>query len=278
MHIPKTSGSALAKAFREALMPRRAAFGLDRVLFGSFKAFGTIAPDLRRQIYLDPADLPTEAEFVSGHISFSTLQMGYPNAQYITFLREPFSRMLSFWLYWRSLSDDELRPWGEWREFVHKARRPLIDFLSDKEIACPTDNLYVRMLLWPNNLLPDNDFIDKRHDKAIIRLATGRLKQFSYVDVIENPSFQANLRAWLGRPFVYSSENETKPIPRLLSLRLHAELTPATLDLLRARTRLDLRLWTTLARQWVSQVGAETLREFILLRNVARYSSILQGG
>jgi hypothetical protein len=176
------------------------------------------------------------------------------------------------------LSDDELRPWGEWREFVHKARRPLIDFLSDKELACPTDNLYVRMLLWPNNLLPDNDFIDKRHDKAIIRLATERLKQFSYVDVIENPSFQANLRAWLGRPFVYSWENETKPIPRLLSSRLHAELTPATLDLLRARTRLDLGLWTTLVRQRVSQVGAETLREFILLRNVARYSSIFQGG
>jgi hypothetical protein len=213
LHMLKTAGTALTRGLADAIAPHRAVYGIDRVLFGDFEAFDSIDPELRRWIRLDSTGLPSDADFVSGHISFSTLLHRYPTAQRITILREPVSRILSHWLYWRAQSDDQLRGWGAWAERVYKSKGPLIDFLSYRGIACQIDNHYTRMLLWPHRLIPNNDFIDRRNDQALVGQATARLKQFAYIDLLENQGLKKNLQTWLDRPVSYTYANETTAEP-----------------------------------------------------------------
>jgi hypothetical protein len=275
MHVPKTSGVALTQNLIEAIAPRHVLHAHDRVLSGEFDAFDKIDPDKIRNHYLDPAELPSDADFVCGHLSFSTPLQKYRTAQFMTLLREPVSRILSNWLYWRSHSDDELHAWGAWGKEMAKAREPLIDFLSRRDCASNTDNVHVRMLLWPHRLIPNGDFIDERDDGTLTSEAVARLKQFAYVDVLENPRVEANLQVWLGRPFKHASRNETRPVPAPLKTPLHKELTPDAFDLLHIRSRLDLKLWTILAQERVS-LEPKVLRERTLMRNVARYSWLMQ--
>jgi hypothetical protein len=277
MHIPKTSGVALTKGLMEALAPNRTLLGFDRVLFGGFCDFDSITSKLRRDIYIDPATLPTDADLVAAHMSIATTIRAYRRAQYVTVLREPHSRILSHWLYWRTTSDDTLSFWGKWAQVLLEARKPLGEFLACRNVACQLDNLVVRMLLWPHRLIPDDDFIAPCHDEKLLGEAIARLNLFAYVDLVENPDLPINLEKWLGRPFTYSRANETPPLPPHLKTSLHEEFTPQALDLLEARGRLDLKLWLTLARQRLPDIKAEMLRERVLMANVARYAWLMLG-
>lgn len=270
VHIPKTSGMALTKGLSEALAPGRTLVGFDGVLFGDFRDFDTIDPALRRNIYLDPAALPPDAGLVAAHMAVSTTTRAYPRAQYVTVLREPHSRILSHWLYWRTQPDEGLAAWGTWAAFVRQARNPLSAFLTCRDVACQVDNLCLRMLLWPHRLIPDGDFIAPNNDETLIGEAIGLLDRFAYVDLVENPDLRANLESWLGRSFVHVRLNETNPVPPKLKVPLHEELTPQALELLEARGRLDLELWLALARKRMPHRKAEILREHTLIGSVAR--------
>jgi hypothetical protein len=190
----KTSGMALLNGLQAAILPNRAFRGFDAFFFGRFGEFETISEEFRQQICLDHSDLPG-SDFVSGHIAFSTLFQRYGTANLLTILREPTSRILSHWLYWRAYTDEQLAPWGKYAEYVKQARGPLVNFLECKEIAAQTDNVSVRMLLWPHRLIPPDGFINPRNDDTLIREAIGRLKHFAFVDIIENPEMPMNLRA-----------------------------------------------------------------------------------
>ena len=271
MHIPKTSGMALSQGLAEALQSSNTVAGFDRSLFGHFEAYDDIAPAQRRTVFLSPPGMPNDADFVCAHVAFSTLKARYPDPQCVTFLREPISRLLSHWIYWRTQSDEVLRPWGKWGERVRLARKPLIDFLSLKDIACQTDNIAIRMLLWPHRLIPDNGFIDPKNDQILLAGAIDRLHQFAYIDVIENPDFAADLGAWLGQPFTYATVNETKLVPAKLRLDLHRELTAEAFDLLDQRSRLDQKLWKMSVERRLDDQDMERLRTGTLMRTVARH-------
>jgi hypothetical protein len=275
MHIPKTSGIAFGSGLATAVAPQSVVHGIDRTLFGVFDAFDSMDPELRRLIYLEPNDLPSGADFVHGHISFTALKQSYQTAQYITVLREPISRVLSHWLHWRTQSEDELRQWGDWAKRVSIARGPLIDFLSCPDIACQTDNLYVRMLLCPHRLIPNNDFIDEGNDNALVDEAITRLEQFAYIDVIENPNLKENIQIWLGRPFRYSLVNERQSIRSPFRTPLHQELKPEVFDRLELRTRLDLKLWMTMVRERVSPLNPELVRIRTVMLNASRYAWLM---
>lgn len=276
MHIPKTSGTALTLGLVDAIAPRNAlCYGMGKVLFGSFEDFRSMGNDVRSRLYLDPRSLPEDADFVSGHMAFSTLLEKYANAQYITILREPMSRTLSHWLFWRSHSDDQLTSWGRWAQRVNQSRGSLHDFLSCRDLACQLDNLYVRMLLWPHRLIPEDDFIEERTRRILIYEAIGRLKQFAYVDLVENPKLDVNIQRWLRRPFIYKLANETSRLPEPLRTPLHKELTPETFNLLQRRTRLDLELWFAVGRQCIAELSLESLYLRTVLENATRLSSLI---
>jgi hypothetical protein len=276
MHIPKTSGTALTRGLMAAIAPRNpVCFAMDGTIFGSFRDFNSIESEHRCGLYLDPLSLPAESDFVAGHISFATFRQRYKNGQYVTILREPASRILSHWLFWRSHSDDHLKAWGSWAERVNRSRGSLHDFLSCRDLACQVDNLYVRMLLGPNELIPENDFINERNDGALVSEAIKRLRQFAFLDVVENPKLILNLGSWLGRQVAYEIINETGCIPEALRTVFHRELTPELFELLERRTRLDLELWFAVAKERLAPTRPESLYTRTLILNAARYASLL---
>lgn len=210
-------------------------------------------------------------------MSFSTLNFCFPGAQLITFMREPRSRILSHWLYWRSQTDEHIAAWGDWGRRVYNARLSLLDFLFCEDVACQIDNLTLRMLLWPHPLIPPNGFIVKRNDKRLVDEAVTRLHRFAYVDLVENPRIQTDLSNWCLRPVTYSRMNKTANIPAYLKIRLDHELTPEAYSLLNARARLDLKVWMTIALQRELHVDPASACEYFLLKNISRYSLLMAG-
>ena len=277
MHIPKTSGTALTQLFRQVLQPRLMVFGFDQSLFGGFKAFDTVSQDLRRYIY-PGAPLPVDgADFITGHMAYSTLAQSCATAELVTVLREPLSRLLSHWLYWRAFSDDQLQPWAGWGDYVRQARRPLTAFLAHRDTACQTDNLIVRMLLWQDRRIPHDDFIDTKNDNSLTYDAIERLQNFAFVDILENPEFVANLEAWLDQSLTYPRVNEITLVPLALRSPLHKELTLEALDLLEERTRLDCQLWLWLAQQKIPAQHVDGLMRHTFSRNIARFAELMVG-
>src|SRR6266496_3127252 len=101
-HVPKTAGTSLREAVRASLEPKVEFNGFGRAELGSFTDLGSVHPTIRRNIAIDPTELPADAEFVSGHIEPSTTRARYPEADHFTIVREPRVRALSTWLFARS--------------------------------------------------------------------------------------------------------------------------------------------------------------------------------
>ncbi|MCP3720347.1 sulfotransferase family 2 domain-containing protein [Paraburkholderia sp. CNPSo 3281] len=274
MHIPKTAGTSVMHDISASLKPAVDVRGFDRTLFGAFNGYSSIS-ERTNVVYQEPADMPANANLVMGHFSHHTLKTRYPDAQYITFLREPLVRVLSLWVFWRCQRDEDLTGWGQWAEFVRLSRLSLKEFLSDTRIACQTDNMTVRMLLWPGSGIPADQFIDGRMDDNLLAHAFERLDGFSYSDIIENPSFGQRLKNWLEIDMPSSRLNETAKVPKHLRLALEQELNSETLELLQQRSRLDVRLWSALAARRLTKCNIETLRLQIILGGIARYSRLL---
>ena len=275
MHIPKTSGISLRRGLLDALAPRNPVLDRhDRAIFGKFEDFETLEPGIRQSICLNGNPLPADADFVTGHISLSTLVANYPRANFLTVLREPVSRTLSHWLYWRSYSEDQMVPWGGYAAYMRRGRDPLVQFLSQRDIACQIDNLSVRLLLWPNAMIPENGFIDERYDDLLVREAVGRLRQFSFADIVENPGLKTNIETWIGRSFCFKTINETSRTPEGFRTSLDREFSSEGFHLLEARNRLDLRLWLALARERLAGEDSNAFRVRVVIRNVARCALI----
>jgi hypothetical protein len=275
MHVLKTSGTAIVSGLTSVLAPSVIVGGFDLCLFGAFEGFDTVDKNIRCSIYESPDSLPKPADLIAGHFAYSTLRQAYPDAQYLTLLREPCSRLLSHWLFWRQHTDDELAPWGRWAERVQKSRQPLADFLNDPMLADQTDNLVLRMLLWPHRLLPAGRFIDPLNDSRLLREAMAHLDAFDFVDIVENRMLQDRLHSWLGRPFSYARINETRPIPLQFRAPLDGELTLKALDLLEHRSRLDFRLWAEIVQRRLPGTDISALRQQTILANVARYGVLM---
>jgi hypothetical protein len=276
MHVPKCSGTSLIQALLTAGIAHSVFSGFDRTLFGDFAAFDGIGEQVRNSIYLDENDLPKAIDFVGAHMSFSTLSRCFPAGQLLTLFREPTSRLLSLWLFWRSYTDDQLLHWGgEWGDRVRHSRRPLVDFLRAREVACQTDNQLVRMLLYPHHLIPADDFIDDCHDTALVQAAAERLARFSFLDLIENQTLASNLANWLGRPVALGRLNETTNIPQSFKTSMTHELTDEAWALLNARSRMDLQLWLTLAAERVPQFDASLLRREAIATTISRHSRLM---
>jgi len=264
MHIPKTSGVSMTHGLTVALSPTAV-------------AVDTVKPIDERilcDLYNSPQYIPN-ADLVAGHFPLSTLTRTYPLAQYLTILREPLSRLLSQWLFWRQHTDADLEPLGEWGNRVKLSREPLADFLNEPRLAFQTDNLVVRMLLWPNPLVPDDQFIDPVNDRYLLSQALARLRKFDFTDIVEDDGSVDRLRCWLGYPFTYDRLNETLPLPRQFRSPLQRELTAEAYECLCARSRLDIRIWSEVAANHLSDTDVRKLQERTLLANMARYSVLM---
>jgi hypothetical protein len=253
-----------------------AIIGFDRVLFGLFTEFQTLAETLQRQIYLSPDALPPGG-LVAGHFAYSTLKRRAGPGQLITLMREPISRIFSHRLYWRSHDDTDLAQWGAWAHRVRQSFRPLAEFLREPSLAAQLDNLAARMLLWPHPLVPDGDFIDRRHGDRLLDEARRRLSDFAFVGVIEDPNLSGRLAEWFQRPFALDRINETTGMPAPARGSLADELTEEAVDLLDDRTWLDTALWRDVVRCSLADRPIEQVRERALLRSASRHAQLMSG-
>jgi hypothetical protein len=277
LHIPKCAGTSLMNSITLNLGPGPHVAGFDRSLFGDFRQFDSIPKMMRGVIYLDPAEMPADAATVMGHFAHSTLRRRYPEAGLAIFLREPTVRVLSHWIYWRSLTWFSLRHWGaEWSERLKLARLPLRDFLSRPEIASQTDNIMTRMLVWPHRLLPGDQFIDPANDEALLAAALENLENCDFAGITERgAAVYREFSGWLGMKLDLPTLNPAQKMRRAARTRLHTEVTPETLGLLQARVRLDTRLWQRLASLHMSASEADRLQHDAILQAVARFSGLL---
>jgi hypothetical protein len=275
MHMPKTGGTAITEALKKCLEPERALSPVyDGVLFGSFTRFREMRRELRELIYVDIQGIPSDADFVAGHVSLSALSRKYAEAQLVTFLREPISRLISHWLFFRGLQSEVLDSWEPFSSIIRISHDTLLGFLSNQRIASQTDNLYVGMLLWPHPLIPDDDFISSSSDNKLLEEAAFKLSQFSYSDVIENPDFCCQLQAWLGMAISIRTLNETPPLPADRKLIFRSEFSIDAVAALCARTRLDSVLWQLVASRRGGTESAKVLANFGLLQSVTRFVAL----
>jgi hypothetical protein len=274
MHVPKTAGTSFIAALAQSLH-REVIGGFDRVLFGDFTEWESLDMSVRCQIIDSPAALPPE-KVVAGHFSYATVRHRR-SAQLITVMREPVSRLLSHWLYWRSQNDESLARWGAWALKVLQSRRPLADFLREPSLAAQMDNLTTRMLLWPHPLIASDRFIDRRHGVMLLSEARRRLGDFAFLGILADPGLENRLQAWLGQPFAMSRINVTSRMPEGRRGSLAEQLTSATLDLLEERSWLDAELWRDVVRETLPDIDVERLRAKTLMQSVARFSALLAG-
>jgi hypothetical protein len=275
MHVPKTAGNAITNGLRLTLRPRREVFGWDLSNFGSFRDIDSFSPHVRRHIYAKPSDMRADADFVTGHIARSSIRERYPDIQCMTILREPLSRLMSYWMFQRSHGEPGVAPWGSYAPQQRLARRSLVEFLSTMSIASETDNVLCRKLLWPSPLVPEDEFIAEQDDAAILRKAGETLAGFDFVDVIENGALVDNLTSWFGFPFTLSVANETLSIPQSLRVPLKQELSDAACALMQRRCRLDRVLWENVVASRMPDANADHLRYQSAMRNVARYALLM---
>lgn len=275
MHVPKTAGTTVIAGLINALRPQLVVWGLDRSLFGSFDDFQSVSEESRRYVYLRTHHLPLDADLIAGHFSLTTLRLGYPSAPVLSILREPQARLLSHWAFWRSSAGAPQPAWGTWAEYFKAAYSSFLDFLTDPQIACQTDNVTLRLLLWPHPLIPNNGFISTEHDLSLLEEAERRITTLSHVNIIENPALSNDLTRWCGHPFDLLKIKETIRIPPGYRLRLEDELTPATMDAWRMRSRLDLVLWAAVCRQVMPTADTASLRENVQQRSLRHYGRLL---
>jgi hypothetical protein len=237
----------MSRALAAATCARNPIIGdMDTTLFSAFTGFDTLALEVRRRIHFGRLPSDEHHDFVGGHIAATRLLAAYPGARFLTIMREPRIRLLSHYLFWRATPDSDLPAWGLWADRVRKARGPLVEFLSDPDLAGQLDNLFTRFLALDAFDLPDG-FIEPADHRALLARAAESLRRFDFIDYLENPHLASNVTTWLGRPFHMHRDNIT-PASRDYPVLLQDELTSAALASLEARTVLDRWLWSDLVR------------------------------
>lgn len=277
LHLPKTAGTSFTAALVDAVKPRCPVGGFDHSLFGAFSDFSSFTPERRREVYAGAQEISPFCDMLAGHFGLSTIRAWAPDASVVMLLREPFSRLLSHWTFWRAQAGFDALALGAWNDYLACAHTTFLAFLAAPAVACQTDNVATRMLLWPHELIPGDDFIAPAHDEILLAAAKRRLGELAWVNLIENPDLCDDMAAWLGRKFAMQKLKETAAVPAYLRAALDAELTQDAMDIWARRTRLDRQLWGLTCRRVMRHVDVTALREAALARAQERYRALLAG-
>lgn len=271
MHIPKTAGTSINDSLWFAFNP---AYPLkkrmDKSIYGSFD-ISTFHQSVVIDIFCGSTSMQQNTDFISGHFGLSTIQNYFPKAKIVTFLREPSTRILSHWLYWRFLPETDVQRLGEMSDYVRASKYTLINFLHLPPIYCQLDNLQTRMLLWPHPLIPSDDLISEKHDDILIQQALAKLASLSHVDVVENPQLERNLSDWIRKPISLSKLNVTTHSLESSKVMIHDELTPEAWARLNHFSRLDLKLWFAFIDKKMPGTNAQALRSSTIGKTIKRY-------
>ncbi|SIR22172.1 hypothetical protein SAMN05421828_12013 [Acidiphilium rubrum] len=290
VHMPKAGGTGLIRDIEAILRPLAVTGGIDCSQTGSFTAFSTMPSAFRGSIFVDPMEIPADADVIAGHFARQTIESRFPGSNLITILREPRARLLSHWFYLGNYTDDVLALYGDWGQTMALARCNLPEFISAPAIACHTDNLMTRMLLWPHDRVPPADFIAPQDDAMLITAARAAIDRFAFADVLENPAMHDRLIRFLRQTYgqtiwsrlerlIYARRaaprNEAAPPKPGARQPMADELTDQCLSLLDQRSRLDRHLWRHVAARVLPQADLDALAETSYRRTVDRFDRLI---
>lgn len=258
LHLPKAAGTsiraALSSYYTEAdTVP----WSFDRHMFGDFDRLA----DVDRPVFLgDPAEF-RRFRYMEGHWSLPTILAGFDPEDVACILREPRSRFLSQYTFWRSWGDDQHAVWDPFDASL-MSRRPLAEYASSDAIACISDNLATRLILGPHPLVPADAAIPTSDVDAVARAACDQLDRIGFADVIERgEATYVALEEWFGSPLSRERLNETQ-LERGDRVDLDDLVDRRTQALVNDRSAADLQVWHhVLARSEASAAAARSLAD-----------------
>lgn len=248
VHIPKSAGSSVSAALENALADRSwSPYDFDPVLFGPFRN-EPVPPTEVPRVLPDPAQL-REYDAASGHYALSTMLVGFDPADVVMLLREPRSRLLSHYEYWRGLPANLRDPDSTWSVTAHARELDFDEWLLDPRSAYQSDNVVLRTLLAGHPAIPDDDFIDVADLAALTPTALRRAAALGWVDVVERgPAMWDGLADRIDRPLERPRVNTTERRADLPT-NLAAIFSDSGVDALYRRTEADRAIWSAAARR-----------------------------
>ncbi|MCB0994409.1 MAG: hypothetical protein KDB21_04920 [Acidimicrobiales bacterium] len=258
LHLPKAAGSSVVEALEahvgaDGVCPWR----FDHHLLGDITDWDSISHPVFRG---DARELRAH-RLVAGHFTLPTLLAAFEPADVAVIVREPRARLVSQYAYWRTLTEDEHRSWGQYQA-ARVAQRPLGEFVRTAHIAHVTDNLALRLVLGPHPLVPVHDFIADTDIDELVDQAWSALESLGHLDLLERGAdvFDA-LARWLGASLHVGRRNVTE-VEDAPSVDLADLGSAATIAAVHDRSAADLELWHRIAaRRGISARGARALAD-----------------
>lgn len=248
VHIPKSAGSSVSAALEEALADRTwSPWDFDPALFGPLRD-EPVPPTEIPRVLPDPLRL-REFDAASGHFALSTMLTGFDAADLVMLLREPRSRLLSHYEYWRGLPSNLRSEDSTWSVTASARDLDFDAWLHDSRAAYQTDNVVVRTLLDGHSAIPDDDFIAPDDIDALTAQALRAAASIGWVDVVERgPAMWDGLAARIGRALDRPQMNTTERRAELPT-NVAAMLSDRAVTALHHRTTGDRAIWDAAARR-----------------------------
>lgn len=239
LHLPKAAGTSIRAAlssYYEA--DDTVPWSFDKHMFGGFDRLDIVD----RPVFLgDPTEF-RRYRYMEGHWSLPTILAGFDLEDVACILREPRSRYLSQYTFWRSWGDDQHAVWNPFDASLY-SRRTLGEYASSAAIACISDNLATRLILGPHSLIPPDGPIRPEHVDTVARHACTQLDRIGFVDVIERgESTYVALEEWFGSPLSRERLNETQ-LDQGERVDLDDLMDRRTQALVNDRSAADLQVW-----------------------------------
>jgi hypothetical protein len=219
IHIPKTAGATL-----RAILTQR---------FPKEETFSCGASTLYTEFYTMPPEQRARLRLLAGHMPFG-LHAGLPSpANYVTILRNPVDRIISFYYFLIQIPD----PGNYLYEAVVGRKMSIKDFLHSK-ITNELDNLQTRILVGESSLTrpefgscSEADLHQALNNLQHQVLVTGLTERFDESLLL--------IKKHLGWKFipVYTSKNVNRKRPA------RSRVSPEIVDLIRSYNQFDIKLY-----------------------------------
>lgn len=246
VHVPKSAGVSAIASLKAALPEHRwAPWVFDESMLGPFRGV-PVTGELAARV-LPSAVALADYDAAAGHFPVPTFRSRFDPIDLALVVREPRSRLLSHYEFWRHWDDDLHDAHLPWTSSRSAVRLDFDVWLSEPSIAHQTDNLLTRQLLGDDPAVPPDDFIAPAAMSSVARRAVRVLRSIGWVGLVEQgDEMWRSLGRRVGAELRPERENPTRHRPDLPT-DLGAVMSARATRALAARTAADTVVWHEVA-------------------------------